>query len=78
VLKALYGLPESAKLSDDELSNTLKEERFKLIIADPCLSIHSIVLIFVFFYVNDMVIAAPKQNNHKMQQLYNNIQTATH
>jgi hypothetical protein len=69
VNRALYGLRESARLWYNDLSAKLKAAGYNPIAEDPCLFLHQEHLIFIFIYVDDIVLAAPSKHLLDIQTL---------
>jgi hypothetical protein len=73
--RAIYGLASSARLWYEELAATLKSFGFRSIPEDMCLFIHNNKLIFIFVYVDDIVIAALPALRHDMDQIRRGLAT---
>ena len=59
LLRALYGLRDLPLFWQKELTKKLKELGFKPVSYEPYCFIKGLILLF--FYVNDMVVAFPKE-----------------
>lgn len=67
VLKALYGLPVSPSLWQEDLQGTLTELGLKVIPKEPCCIMREGII--VFFYVDDIVLAYRKKYEQQVTDL---------
>jgi reverse transcriptase-like protein len=67
--KALYGLCISPLLWFEELSRSFKGLGFTPAPDDPCIFIHEVHLIIIFFYVDDIVITFDKKYQQEFRTL---------
>ena len=67
LLKALYGLPQSALLWYRTLIKRFKELGLKPLPEEPCIVVNDWVI--VFFFVDDIVFLFRKENTEKVEQL---------
>ncbi|RMD39157.1 hypothetical protein DV735_g5972, partial [Chaetothyriales sp. CBS 134920] len=72
--KALYSLRKSPKLWFLELSAVLRSFGLTPVPDKPCLFVHPEKLIFVFFYVDDILIISKPDEHTEMEQILEKIQ----
>ena len=73
--RALYGLRISPKLWFDEISSFLATIGFKYSPEDICILVHESLTIMIFIYVDDFLIAAPKNLRQHMDEIKSLIDT---
>lgn len=74
--KALYGLRKSPLLWYREFSATLIELGLTPIVGENCLFVHPTQPIFIFFYVDDILLIGPKAAQSTMQELKQDLMQA--
>jgi hypothetical protein len=72
--KALYGLRKSPKLWFLEISAALKHMGYQPVPDEPCLFVHPIKLLFVFFYVDDILVIGHPTLHKEMEEIVHKLE----
>ena len=72
--RALYGLRKSPKLWFEEISATLQKQGCYPCSDKPCLFVHEKQLIYIFVYVDDFLLIAPKEHKEHLEAIKQKLQ----